>query len=51
MAARAEGIDIGDDGDVLADTHSRSLPAYCYCGHADTGSCAAHEPVVAYAYE
>ncbi len=26
MAARAEGIDLGDDADVVADMHSRGLP-------------------------
>ena len=26
MAARAEGIDLGDDADVVADMHARRLP-------------------------
>ena len=26
MAARAEGIDLGDDADVVADMHARGLP-------------------------
>jgi hypothetical protein len=26
LAARAEGIDLGDDADVVADMHARGLP-------------------------
>jgi hypothetical protein len=26
MAARAQGVDLGDDADVVADMHARGLP-------------------------